>query len=116
VAALDGDKYEIPTDFNVTDYLGSAWNVYIGEKFEIIKLRFSARVSKAIMETIWHPSQKIELQADGSIIMDLAVQNTMYFRQWILGWGDDVEVLEPETLKNRIISTARSMLDLYNGC
>lgn len=114
VVPLEEEKFEIPSNFNITDYLGSAWNVYIGEKFEIIKLRFSTRVSKAIMDTIWHPSQKIETQSDGSIIMTLGVQNTMYFRQWVMGWGDDIEVLEPESLKSRIISTVKSMLELYN--
>jgi predicted DNA-binding transcriptional regulator YafY len=114
VLLLENERYNIPPDFNITDYLGSAWNIYIGEKFETVKLHFKARVSKAIMETIWHPSQKIEFQSDNSIIMTLGVQNTMYFRHWIMGWGEDVEVLEPESFRNHVIHTAQAMLSLYN--
>jgi predicted DNA-binding transcriptional regulator YafY len=114
IVTLEQEKFEMPSDFNITDYLGSAWNIYIGEKFEIIKLRFPASVSKAIMDTIWHPSQRIERKDDGSIIMNLGVQNTMYFRHWVMGWGNEVEVLEPATLRERIISTVRSMMNLYN--
>jgi predicted DNA-binding transcriptional regulator YafY len=113
VCPLEEEKFLIPAEFNVTDYLGSAWNIYIGERFETIKLRFGPKVGKAIMDTIWHPSQKIEQQKDGSIIMTLGVPNTRYVRNWIMGWGNDVEVLEPFTLRDRIVSTVRSMLDLY---
>jgi predicted DNA-binding transcriptional regulator YafY len=113
VAVLE-ETYQIPADFNVTDYLGSAWNIHVGEKLETIKLRFNSRIAKVIMQTIWHPSQRIELQSDGSIIMTLGVQNTMYVRHWIVGWGNDVEVLEPKTLRNHIVSIAKSILTLYN--
>jgi proteasome accessory factor B len=65
------------------------------------------------METTWHPSQKIEIQSDGSIIMTLKVQNTIDFRSWILGKGADVEVLEPESLRNQIIQTNNMMMRLY---
>jgi predicted DNA-binding transcriptional regulator YafY len=113
VFPLEEEKYAIPANFNITDYLGSAWNIHIGEPVETIKLRFSSRVSKAIMETIWHPSQKIEPQTDGSIVMTLGVQITLYFRHWIMGWGNDIEVLEPLSLRAQIILTAKSMLDIY---
>ena len=115
VISLEKEKYILPANFNVTDYLGSAWNIHIGEPYETIKLHFNARLSKAIQDTIWHPSQKIEQQQDGSTIMTLGVQNTMYFRQWIMGWGNEVEVLEPKSLRNRIIEITGSMLELYNN-
>jgi predicted DNA-binding transcriptional regulator YafY len=114
VTVLETETYEIPRDFNVTDYLGSAWNIHFGEELEITRIKFSSKVSKAIMETIWHPSQKMEKQEDGSIIMTLRVPSTMYFRQWLLGWGNELEVIEPQSLRELVKDTARAMMDIYS--
>jgi proteasome accessory factor B len=65
------------------------------------------------METIWHPSQVIQTQKDGSAILTLRVRNTFDFRQWVLGWGAEAEVLEPETLRNQIIEHTQELLERY---
>jgi len=64
-------------------------------------------------EAVWHPSQVLELQSDGSIIMTLSVTNTVELYSWILGWGEKVEVLEPKELRQQMIETARTMLNIY---
>ncbi len=114
VLIVDSESFEIPADFDVNDHLSSAWGAYADEKIETIVLRFSPRVSKAFMETMWHPSQKTEMQSDGSMIMTLKVQNTIDLRAWILGKGADVEVLEPKFLRDQIISTTQMMINNYS--
>lgn len=111
---VEADTYEIPSDFNAIDYFGSSWGIFTDEKLETVKLLFNKRMSKGIMETIWHPSQKTELQKNGSLIMTLRVRNTVDFRAWILGWGDNVEVLAPEVMRNQIIKTGKSILKVYH--
>jgi predicted DNA-binding transcriptional regulator YafY len=105
--------FEIPGDFDANDYLSSAWGSYAYEKTELVKLRFNSKVTRAIKETAWHPSQKIEIQSDGSMIMTLQVQNTIDFRSWIMGKGEDVEVLEPESLRRQIIQANQAVMNLY---
>jgi len=43
----------------------------------------------------------------------LNVQNTIDFRSWILGKGEDVEVLEPMSLREQIIQVNKAVLRLY---
>lgn len=64
-------------------------------------------------ETIWHPSQVLEPQSDGTVIMRLKVTDTVELYSWILGWREKVEVLEPDELREEIIETAKAMLDVY---
>lgn len=45
--------------------------------------------------------------------MTLKVRNTIDFRSWILGWGSDVEVLEPEVLPKSVILIYRKLQDIY---
>lgn len=79
-----------------------------------VRLRFNVKVSHRAMETIWHPSQVIEEQSDGSIIMTFKVRDITYFRAFILGWGDEVEVLEPETLREQIKNIIHSLEYIYS--
>jgi predicted DNA-binding transcriptional regulator YafY len=109
------DTYEIPGDFDAIDYLNTAWGVQTDQKIQTIKLRFKPRISRTIMEEEKkiHSSQTNELQADGSIIMSLKVRDYIHIRSWIMKWGDEVEVIEPETLRNQIRDTAQSISNIY---
>jgi predicted DNA-binding transcriptional regulator YafY len=110
---MEAETYTIPPDFNAMDYFSSAWGVFVEEPVETVKLRFAPRLNRPISEALWHPSQIMEPQADGSLIMTLRVHNTKDFRSWIFSWGDGVEVLEPATLKEHIIKGNESVLKMY---
>ena len=106
------DTYEIPSDFNAVDYISRSWGVHIdNNEFITAKIHFSRKSN--VKETIWHPSQVMQLQKDGSVILTLKVRNTRDFLQWILGWGVEAEVLEPETLKIQIIQHSQALLAFY---
>ena len=107
------EPYVIPPDFDANAYLGSSWGIVVKDEVETIKLRFIPEIARIMEETVWHPSQVLECQSDGSIIMTLSVTNTVELYSWILGWGEKVEVLEPEELREEIIETTREMLNIY---
>ena len=47
---------------------------------------------------VWHESQVITELADGRMHMTLDVSNDWALRSWLLGFGANVRVLQPETL------------------
>lgn len=110
---IEPDVYEIPADFNIIDYLGSSWGAFADKEIETVKLRFSKRISHAIKETLFHQSQMNEMQEDGSLIMTLKVNNTGDFHAWIMSWGKDVEILEPQKLRNQMLDVIRSLAEMY---
>ena len=57
--SIEDDTYEIPSDFKIKDYFSSAWDFHITEPL-LVKLRFSKNIRKAIIDTKWHPTQRIE--------------------------------------------------------
>jgi predicted DNA-binding transcriptional regulator YafY len=107
------DTYSIPPDFDAIDYLSASWGIVVDGEIETIKLRFSPQVARIIAETVWHPSQVLEHQDDGALIMILKVTNTIDLRAWILGWGEEVEVLEPVELRESVVRTAKALLGVY---
>lgn len=106
-------SYDIPSSFDANSYLASAWGIVADGELKTVKLRFDPRVARLLEEVTWHPSQVTERQPDGSVIVTLRVLDTVELRSWILGWGEAVEVLEPDELRQEIAEIARAILDIY---
>jgi len=107
------EHYVIPPDFDANAYLGSSWGIVVEGEVETIKLRFIPEIARIMEETMWHPSQVLERQKDGSVIMTLRVASTVELYGWILSWGEKVEVLEPEELRERVARTGQAIVDIY---
>lgn len=113
-ARITAEMYKIPPDFDANEYFESSWGIIAESEVKNIKLKFIDKgLARIISETVWHPSQKLAPQKDGSLIMTLEVSDTVELLSWILSWGDMVEVLEPATLRRKIIDNAKAMLELY---
>ncbi len=78
-----------------------------------IELEFAARVAPYVKERRWHPSQKIAMQADGSLRMSLRVCDDWSLRSWILGFGPFVRVASPAALAEEILDELEAARTLY---
>ena len=103
-----------PADFNAVDSINSAWGIVADGELITVKLHFKPKISKTVLASLWHPSQKFELQNDGSVIATFKVRNVADFRTWVLGWGNDVEVLEPQAFREQIVDLLKSLLAEYS--
>jgi predicted DNA-binding transcriptional regulator YafY len=110
---LTDETYTIPADFDANRYFRGAWGIVVEGEEQTVRLKFSPGIARLMEETIWHPSQVLEKQADGSVIMTLRVFYTYELVTWILGWGEKVEVLEPPVLRREILQTIRAMEKIY---
>lgn len=107
------ESYIIPPEFNANALLASSWGIMTGTQTETIKLKFNAAIAMLPQEVIWHPSQVIESLPDGSVMMTMNVGIDNELRSWILGWGNQVEVVEPEELRTEVAAIAENMQKLY---
>jgi predicted DNA-binding transcriptional regulator YafY len=76
------------------------------EPYEIA-LRFDSYQARWIRECTWHPSQRLEEQPGGELILRLTVAGEGDLMRWILGYGSHVEVLEPDWLRERLAVEVR---------
>jgi len=109
------ETFEVPEDFSLDDFTGASFGVYQGPPI-IIKVWFHPDVAGYIKEKIWHESQKIHPQPDGSILFEAEVAGTDEIRFWIMTWGSKAEVLEPASLREEIRAEAEKMAKKYEGC
>lgn len=66
-----------------------------------------------ITERLWFPNQKQKLMKDGGVLLSFESELNMMVIGWIRGFGPDVEVLEPETLRKSMIIDLKSNLQKY---
>ena len=107
------EPYAIPPDFDPNVFLSSSWGIVVKGDVKTIRLRFAPQIARIMEETVWHPSQVLEKQGDGSVIMTIRVTDTVELYSWILGWGEKVKVLEPVEIREKIVKTAKAVLDVY---
>lgn len=110
---VTSEPYVVSASFDANAYLGLSWGIVADGEVKTIRLKFAPDIASIMEETVWHPSQALERQSDGSVIMTLSVIDTVELSSWILGWGKTVEVLEPAELRQDMIETAKAMLDVY---
>lgn len=91
-----------PKDFSLEDYLQDAFRVMKGEP-KNIQVHVAPQAAHVVRERIWHPSQEIREQDDGSLIVTLEVPINYEIISWVLGFGAAAEVLQPQELRQRIL-------------
>ena len=108
-------KFEYPGDFSLREHMGKAWGVIRDETVHQVTLKFNSTVAHQPKTIIFHPSQKIaEEMPDGSLLMTLEVSGLDELKTWILQWGNNIEVLEPDILRKSVKEAALKIAGLYN--
>jgi predicted DNA-binding transcriptional regulator YafY len=108
------DSFEPPEDFSLDDFLRPSFGVFQGELVKV-KVWFSPDVAGYIREKVWHESQVIKSLKDGSLTFEAEVAGTEEVKFWVMGWGAQARVLEPESLAKAIRSEAEAVAALYEG-
>ena len=114
IAEVLKESYEIPCDFSVYDYFKDAWGIWRNEMgTSTVILQFSRKVSQRVQETQWHHNQKITMNADGTVNWQAEIEEPREMLPWIRGWGADVEVLAPASLRQLLIDEVGRMYEKY---
>jgi predicted DNA-binding transcriptional regulator YafY len=112
---LTDETFEVPEEFDVDAFMRSSFGVYHG-KPEKVKVLFCADIAEYIKEKIWHETQKLRDNPDGSVLFEANVACTKEFKAWVMRWGSNAIVLEPKRLRDEIQNEAVEMMAVYaNG-
>ncbi len=93
--------FEIPKDFNVSEYARGAFGI-AGGKAEEVVLEVDAAVAAYVRERVWHESQRVEERPDGSLVLRMKVTPGFELKSWIKGFLPHVRVQEPASLRLEI--------------
>lgn len=105
--------YVLEKPFRLDAYLGDAWQMIPEGQMHEVKLRFAGRVAKNVAEVVWHHKQRLTWHGDGSLTFEVRVDGLREISWWVLGYGDQVEVVAPEGLRQMIADAAENMVSIY---
>jgi proteasome accessory factor B len=108
------DTFVIPPRFSVARHIGNAWHM-IREKprNQRVVIRFDKLVADNVAEVRWHKTQSITRHADGAIDFEVVVDGLREISWWILGYGDQAEVVSPPELREMIAERVSNMARRY---
>ncbi len=114
-AALTRETFTIPETFDEQDLLKHAWGIWYGDEEPApVRLRFApGPATRRVKESIWHPTEEVTDTPDGGCLWTAQVAEWQEMLPWVRGWGAEVEVLEPEGLREALQREARRLAQLY---
>lgn len=100
------NRFEHPADFNLQDYKP------IDDRHVYVRILAHLHIADKVKEANNFYMETMEERTDGLHVL-FRVREPEELLQWILGWGADMVVLEPETLRKRVRAEVEKMLKCY---
>jgi proteasome accessory factor B len=81
---------------------------------EHVEIGFDARVAPYVRARVWHASQQLREETDGSVTLAMDVCHDWALRSWILSWGPFARVLAPDPLAADVRADLRAAAARYD--
>ena len=102
-----------PKNFDLDDYIASgAFGFGDGKKIKLEAL-FTRDAAEHLYETPISVDQVLRPQSQSHTKLVATVANTPQLEWWLLGFGQDVEVISPKSLRSSLAATALAMSRKY---
>ena len=97
-------------------YFRNAWHLIPekGPDHQVV-VRFSKKVAQNVAEVVWHKTQRLQLNPDGTLDFHVTVSGLGEISWWVLGYGDQAEVLQPPARRSIVAGHAARLIQRYGG-
>lgn len=113
-AQTTGEEYSIPPRFQLERFF-ERLQPPPSDDLKQVHLRFNASVAPLIRDIPGKSGQTLKPLEDGTIQLTLTVETVSEIVHWVLGFGDQVEVIEPEELKAAVCDWASRIIRRYEA-
>lgn len=100
------DQFLLPPDFDLNSYRPP------DDRNEQVLIRAKPEIADKVMEALHFYMDAFEELEEG-FIFHFRVRYPEEILHYLLGWGGDIEVLEPESLRFRMQEVAKNILKHY---
>jgi predicted DNA-binding transcriptional regulator YafY len=99
-ARLEAESFARDPDFDLNTHAARAFGSYHADhEFGEVIWRFSPAAAPTAREFLFHPTQAMTEEADGSVTVRFTASGHLEMAWHVYMWGDAVEVLAPEPLR-----------------
>lgn len=108
-------QYPGPVDYNPRALFGASFGNWLSQEApQRVLLRFSPPLRSYVQRHRWHESQDSRLLPDGRVEVSMLVRcDDPSLLRFVLGFGADVEVLEPDSLRQQVRAQLSGLQRLY---
>lgn len=106
---------EVPDKFDLKGYFGNAWAVYRGDRTYDVEIAFTKEAAGTVTEAIWHHTQKVHKNKDGSLTLTFQVDGLNEIIRWVLGWASRAKVIQPPELREMILAQLNQSIQAYRS-
>jgi predicted DNA-binding transcriptional regulator YafY len=109
--ALGEQSFALPRGWTVDGYLKRSWEIIVDDRAPETRvvIDVDAKVAGNVIETRWHPSQSVEVRADGSTRLSFSVAGFEEVFWWVMGLGRHARVVAPVELRDRVRAEVEAM-------
>ncbi len=115
-ARLTDEAFIVPADFDFREYLGSHFGIMTEEMDYAVRIKFSRSQAPYVEERTWHTGQTLTRNTDGSVTLSFTTNSLFEVKRWVLSWGADARVIEPEPLARQVREELEAALAQYHEC
>ena len=108
------ETFEMPKDWNSKEFFEGCFGICRSLDVEVVKLKVSALQANYIRDLKLHDTQEEVEHNDDYSIFTYRLRPEYDFQQELLRHGEDVEVLEPQWLREEIAGKIERMNMVYN--
>ncbi|UCG62062.1 MAG: YafY family transcriptional regulator [Candidatus Zixiibacteriota bacterium] len=93
-------------------YFEGSWSVFSGEPVDI-EIIFTGTAARVVSTSNHHPDEKIEVLGNGAVRYSVTTRGVEEIRRWILGFGQEAEVVAPLGLRDDLTRISRKLTERY---
>jgi len=103
-----------PTDFSLAAFVDRSFGIYQDE-VEAVRLRVRPHGAEEALGWRFHSTQEITPQSDGAVLITFRASGMRELAWHLFSWGDKVEILEPQRLKDIMAEQLRLALAVHQA-
>lgn len=106
---LLGQNFTRKRGFSIQQYAEGSFGVFHEDPVDVV-WKFSPKVAAYAAEFLFHPSQSMEPQPDGSLVVRFRAGGLLEMSWHLFTWGDEVEIVKPRRLASLLEKQCEAQL------
>jgi len=112
IEMLDEAAREVDPE-KLAAHFDQSYGIFSGPARHTARLRFTPEMSRWVADEVWHPDQSGSLDESGAWVLEVPFSDSRELVMDILRYGAEVEVLEPDFLREAVQSAAEETARQY---
>jgi len=106
-------KYHRCESAECNEIYATSYGIFSGAPVATAVIKLCGKAALYTKRESWHPEQKITQFDDGSVTIEIPFNKPQELIREILSWGDEAEIIEPQSLKIEVAEKIRKMTEKY---